>query len=279
MEGRFILLSGTASLSCSEERLDLAHSFVQLFVMEVLKAGGGMVVLASDEKRDQAHGGRSRMFDWTVLRTIEEYVAITTEPVRTYARVVMSDNTWLSKLDDNNRGTLTRLQQRRALEVERIRREEFTGGEYRRLECELADGMIALGGGKGTYAAGRQMIGIGKPVLPLDLEIGALFEDGEGSRLLHKELQSDPSEFLPNTYDQVVDQIEVLSLEGGTHGATEVARRAAETLGLELNSDTAGTVGALRRATTRIGTAARRFLTAIGVLRALDFLKQLLFGS
>ena len=279
MEGKYILLSGTASLSCSEERLDLAHSFVRLFVMEVLKAGGGMVVLASDEKRDQAPEDEPRIFDWTVLRTIEEYVALTTEPVRTYARVVMSDQAWLSKLDDNNRGTLTRLQQRRALEVERIRREEFTGGEYRRLECELADGMIALGGGKGTYIAGRQMIGIGKPVLPLDLEIGALFEDGEGARLLHKELQSDPSEFLPNTHDQAVDQIEVLSLERGTHGATDVARRAAEIIGLELKSDTSGTVDGIRRATVRIGAAARRFLTAIGVLRALDFLKHLLFGS
>ena len=279
MEGKFILLSGTASRSCSEERLDLALSFVQSFVMEVLKVGGGMVVLASDEKRDEALDGRPRIFDWTVLRTIDEYVAITTEPVRTYARVVMSDHSWLSKLDDDNRGTLTRLQQRRVLEVERIRREEFTGGEYRRLECELADGMIALGGGKGAYAAGRQMIGIGKPVLPLDLEIGALFEDGEGARLLHKELQSDPSEFLPNTHDQAVDQIEVLSLEGGAHGATDVARRAAEILGLELNSDTSGAVGGPRRTAARIGTAARRFLTAIGVLRALDFLKHLLFGS
>lgn len=279
MEGKFILLSGTASRSCSVHRLDLALGFVQSFVTEVLKAGGGMVVLASEEKRDQSPDGRPRIFDWTVLRTIEGYVDVTTEPVRTYAHVVMSDQTWLSKLDDDNRGTLTRLQQRRALRVERIRREEFTGGEYRRLECELADGMIALGGGKGTYAAGRQMIGIGKPVLPLDLEIGALSEDGEGARLLHKELQSGPSEFLPNTHYQAVDQIEVLSLEGGSHGADDVARRAVEILGLELKSDTSGTVGGLRRAAVRIWAAAHRFLTAIGVLRALDFLKHLLFGS
>ena len=173
MEGKFVLLSGTASRTCSVQRLDLALSFVQLFVTEVLEAGGGMVVLAGDEKRDQVSDGKPRIFDWTVLRAIEEYAAVTIGPVRTYVRVVMSDETWPSKLDDENRRTLANLQQRRVLEVERIRGEEFTGGEYRKLECELADGMVALGGGKGTYAAGRQMIGIGKPVLPLDLEIGA----------------------------------------------------------------------------------------------------------
>ena len=165
------------------------------------------------------------------------------------------------------------------LEVERIPREEFTGGEYRKLECELSDGMIALGGGKGTYAAGRKMIEIGKPVLPLDLEIGALFDDGEGARLLHKELQSDPSEFLPNTHDQAVDQIELLSLEGGTHGAAAVARRAAEILRLELNSDASGKGRSIRRLASRMWKAASRVLTAIGVFRALDFLKHLLFGS
>ena len=140
MDGKFILLSGTASRSCSVQRLDLAIGFVQQFVTEVLKAGGGMVVLASGEQRDQASDGRPRVFDWTVIRTIENYVAVTSEPARTRARVVMSDHAWLSKLDDDNRGTLTRLQQRKVLELERIPREEFTGGLYRSLECELADG-------------------------------------------------------------------------------------------------------------------------------------------
>ena len=279
MEEKFVLLSGTASRSCSAHQLDIAIRFVQLFVVEVLKVGGGMVVLVGDEKRGQAPDGRPRIFDWTVLRAIEEYVSVTTEPVRIYARVIMSDQTWQSKLDDDNRRTLTHLQQRRVLELERIRREEFTGGEYRKLECELADGMIALGGGKGTYTVGRQMIEIGKPVLPLDLEIGAFYEDGEGARLLHKEMQSDPSQFLPSTHDQAVDQIEVLSLEGGTHGAIEVARRAAEILSVELNSAASGKGRGVRRVASGIRKAAGTFLTAIGVLRALDFLKHLLLGS
>ena len=217
VEGRFLLLSGTASRSCSELHLDIAIRFVQLFVNEVLKAGGGMVVLVGDEERGQTPDGRPRIFDWTVLRAIENYVSLTTEPVRIYARVVMPDHAWQTQLDGNNRRTLTHLQQRKVIEVQRIGVQEFTGGEYRKVQCELADGMIALGGGKGTYVMGREMIRNGKPVLPIDLDIGALSEDGEGARLLHRELQSDPGRFFPNTHDQAENQIEALSLEGGVH--------------------------------------------------------------
>ena len=97
--------------------------------------------------------------------------------------------------------------------------------------------------------------------------------------MLHKEMQSDPSKFLPNTHDQAVDQIEILSLEGGTHEAAAVARRAAEILGQELSAGASGNDRDYRRAVSSIRTAAGRFLTAIGVLRALDFLRHLLFGS
>ena len=68
MEGKFVLLSGTASRSCSVQQLDLAIRFVQLFVTEVLKAGGGMVVLLGDEKRGHASDSKPRIFDWAVLR-------------------------------------------------------------------------------------------------------------------------------------------------------------------------------------------------------------------
>ena len=279
MKGKFVLLSGTASCACPARRLGLAIRFVQLFVAEVLKAGGGMVVLLGDENRTEDVDGRPRVFDWTVLRAIEDYVAVTTQAPRTYARAVMSDHRWHSRLDDGNRQTLTNLQQRRVLEMDRIKREEFTGGKYRAIQCELADGMIALGGGKGTYTVGRQMIASGKPVLPLDLDIGAFSEDGEGTLLLHRELQSDPSVFLPVTHGQVVNQIEALSLAGGNSEVGAVARRAVEVLSLELASSGSGRIRGIKRLAGHVRNTGGKFLTAINVLRAIDFLKQLLPGG
>ncbi len=279
MKGKFVLLAASASRACPAERLDLAIRFVQLFVAEVLKAGGGLVVVLGGENQTVDADGRPRIFDWTVLRAIEDYVTATTETPRTYAHVVMSDHTWRSRLDDGNRQTLTNLEQRRVLEVKRIRREEFTGGKYRVIQCELADGMIALGGGKGTYAVGRQMIASGKPVLPLDLDIGAFSEDGEGALLLHRELQSDPGVFLPVAHGQVVNQIEALSLAGGNSKVCTVAQRAVEVLSLDLASSGSDKIHGIRRMAGYVKNALVRFLTAINVLRAIDFLKQLLAGG
>ena len=279
MNGKYVLLSGTASRDCPVPELDMATSFVQSFTAEVLKAGGGLVVLLGDETRTKGADGRPRIFDWTILRTVEEYVGVTTQAPRIHVRAVMADDAWQSRMDDGNRRTFSNLQQRGVLEVERIRREKFTGGEYRRTECELADAMVALGGGKGTYSVGEEMMELGKPVLPLDLKIGALSEDGEGALLLYKELQSNPRDFFPATHRHVINQIESLSLQGGNHQAASVAQRAVEILSRELHRSPASESRGIKSLFGNVGRAVSKFLTVIGVLRAIDFLKQLLLGG
>ena len=121
------------------------------------------------------------------------------------------------------------------------------GGEYRRTECELADAMVALGGGKGTYSVGEEMMELGKPVLPLDLRVGALSEDGEGALQLHKELQSNPSDFFPATHGRVINHVESLSLQGGNHQVASVAQRAVEILTRELHRGPAGESRGIKR--------------------------------
>ena len=279
MNGKYVLLSGTASRDCPVPELDMATSFVQSFTAEVLRAGGGLVVLLGEENRTKGADGRPHIFDWTILRAIEEYVGVTTQAPRIHVRAVMADDAWQSRMDDGNRRTFSNLQQRGVLEVERIRREKFTGGEYRRTECEMADAMVALGGGTGTYSVGEEMMELGKPVLPLDLKIGALSEDGEGALLLHKELQSNPSDFSPATHSHVINQIESLSLQGGNHRAGIVAQRAVEILSRELHRGPASESRGIKRLFGNVGRAVNKFLTVIGVLRAIDFVKQLLWGG
>ena len=273
MNGRFVLFSGTASSSCPGERLDQAVQFLGCFVPQVLQAGGGFVVLLGDEDRTRGDDGRPLVFDWEILRWVERYAESTTGGIRTYARVVISDNAWLDRMSDGNRRTFSNLQQRGALEVERIRREEYAGGTYRRVECELADALLALGGGKGTYIVGREMLALGKPVLPLDLDIGAFSEDGEGSLLLHRELQADPSLFFPSTHDRVMDRIEAVSFQ--ENSVDSVARRTVELLNREMSGSARAGTSRVKRGFNLVETAAKKFLAFIGVLRAWEFLRQL----
>ena len=119
----------------------------------------------------------------------------------------MSDEAPESKIDDINLQLLRNLEQRSVIKPYYIRRELFTGGEYRQTMSEISDAMLALGGGKGTYSAGSLMIGSDKPVLPIDLHLGSIVEDGEGAVALYKEMMSDPAEFLPGTHSDSKSKI------------------------------------------------------------------------
>ncbi len=236
MNGKFIMLSGSASLACPADKLDIALQFVRSFAGEVLRRGGGLVVLAGDEASTRDEHGVPHVFDWLVLREVENYAENTTDNLRTYARVVMSDEAPESKMDADNLRLLRNLEQRNVVELCPIRREVFTGGEYRKVMIERADAMLAIGGGKGTYSAGAEMIASCKPVLPLDLQLGSTVDDGAGAVALRREMVLNPGLFLPNTHQSVQNRFGLLALERAINAPEVVARVAAETLARELDA-------------------------------------------
>ena len=148
----------------------------------------------------------------------------------------MSDAATESKIDDTNLLTLKELQQRNVIENHHIRREVFTGGEYRKAELDLADAMLAIGGRKGTYSIGTKMTAAGKPVLPLDLDLGAYQDDGDGAVTLNREMISHPNRFFPNTHQNVINRLQTISLNRGIGDAKTAAQAAAEMMSRELGA-------------------------------------------
>ena len=236
MNGRFVLISGSAGQSCPVEKLGVASKFVRSFTGEVLRRGWGVVVLAGDEESVKDEHGTPHIFDWLALEEVERYANSTTEILRTFARIIMSDKAPESKIDDAGLRMLRNLEQRSAVEIYQIRREVFTGGEYRRVMVEKSDAMLAIGGGKGTYAVGTEMSALGKPVLPLDLQLGSTADDGDGSVALHRELATDPDRFFPSTHQDVMNRLGLLSLDRGINDAESVARVSAEMLSRDLEA-------------------------------------------
>ena len=236
MDGRCILVSGSASRSCDDDKLDIAIQFVRIFAEEVLRRGGGLIVLADKEDSTRDEKGAPHIFDWVVLREIRRFAESAIENPRPYARVVMSDAAWESTIDIANLKLLRDLEQRKVVERLHIPDEVFTGGEYRKLMVDNADAMLAIGGGKGTYSAGLEMTAQGKPVLALDLPLGSISEDGDGAVALHKRMLTEAENFLPRTHAQAVNRIGMLSLDRGINEPGTVARLAAETLENELRS-------------------------------------------
>ena len=162
MDGKFIMLTGSASPTCPADKLLVASEFVRAFTGEVLRRGGGLVVLAGHEESTRDEQGTPHIFDWMALRQVEIFAESSTEPPRPYVRIVMSEAAPESRIDAANLRLLKNLEQRNVVELFPIRREVFTGGEYRRVMIEQADAMVAVGGGKGTYSAGTDIYGPGQ---------------------------------------------------------------------------------------------------------------------
>ncbi len=236
MNGKFILISGSAGRSCPGDKLSTAVRFVQTFTGEVLRRGGGVTLLAGAEESTKDDFGVPHIFDWFALREVERYAQSTTENPRVYVRLVMSENAPQTKIDDNNLEMLRNLEQRNVVEQLHIRRELFTGGEYRKTMIERSDAMLAIGGGKGTYSTGTEMVASAKPVLPLDLHLGSIADDGNGGTDLYRSMMSEPKGFFPNTYLNLINRLGLLSLERGINDADAAARAAAEMLEGELTT-------------------------------------------
>ena len=260
MEGKYILISGSASPSCPAGRLDMAIQFIENFTEEVLSHGGGVVVLAGGEESTMDERGVPHVFDWVVLRRVARYAETTTEKPWTYARIVMSDEAPEAKIDDSNLHLLRSLEQRKVVERRHIRRETFTGGSYRSAMIEWADAMLAIGGGKGTYSAGTEMTERGKPVLPLDLRLGAMSNDGDGACALHREMMTDPGRFFPATSSSVINEIETLSLNRNITEVSIVVRTAVEILGRELQ------VGSIERGGTGLKRRLKKLWLSMAAL-------------
>ena len=188
------------------------------------------MVLAGGEESTKNEQGTPLIFDWVAMREVERYAENTTEPPRSYARLVMSDDAPQSRIEDANLQLLRNLEQRNVAERFHIRQEVYTGGEYREVMTELADAMVAVGGGKGTYSAGTVMTLIGQPVLPLDLLLGSIVEDGVGAVALHREMVSNPDRFFPNTNETLKNKLGLISLNRGINEPGTAAQAAVEML-------------------------------------------------
>ncbi len=277
MNGKFIYISGSANPSCSQDKLKFAYQFVTLFTAETLRRGGGIVVLAGDEKDTGDEQGAPLIFDWVALREVERYATTTTERPRSYARIVMSDKARESKISDANLKLLRDLEQRDVVEVQQIRRQVYTGGEYRITMVDWADAMLAIGGGKGTYAAGTEMLEQGKPVLPFDLQLGSRVDDGDGAVTLHREMATEASRFFPNTHNDLANKVGLLALDRGINEVEAVAQAAAEMLAQELEAapQTEQPTGIKRRLATA-WQFVKEFSVGASLIRFAEWAKGLL---
>ena len=233
MQPQYILISGSATPDCPREKLERAHQFVTAVTKEIVRTGSGVTVLVGREPVSDAAG--PTIFDWTVLRAVAQVLDDSDENAnRVLAHVITAADSFTKRFSPENAQLIQRLQMKGAIDVQHIDKNRYYGGSYRNKQAALSDALIAVGGGKGTYNIGDRMLADGKPVMPMDLSVGARSNDGDGALQLLSEMKTDQRTFLPRSHTVVNLQLYALSLEQPVASIRRIATAVAKILAIEL---------------------------------------------
>ena len=236
MEPKNILIVGSASKGCDNRKIERACEFARAITKEIISEGYSVAVLATEEPaKTELDRSLPLVFDWEILRAVDDWVTRTGgNRERPLATVFMRTDAIQTKISEANGKLIGKLQAENAIVIHHIESDLYSGGEYRDWQTEHCLAMVAIGGGKGTYQVGDKMLTAGRPVLPVDINLGAHSEDGQGALQLLSEMKTDERTFLPRNYKLVCSQLYALSLENPCWPAERVAHTIARILANEL---------------------------------------------
>jgi len=237
LHGRRLQISGSANAKTDPALIAYAHEIVRGLVKEVMRAGGGIVVGLGKEPRAEgaAADAPSLLFDWTALDAAAESIAagISAWPRKFGLPVVVATSEKAeSEVPDNRRDLYNALLKSGLLQVESIMPGSRAAAFLRQRQAGFADVLVALSGGTGVEHSASLYLQRRKPVIPLDLPLGASRDDGTGGALrLSKEARSDPARFF--RFSSVFSNTEgaalaTIATRGGTVPHADISKGLAE---------------------------------------------------
>ncbi|MGO9436413.1 MAG: hypothetical protein ACLP00_19230 [Terracidiphilus sp.] len=232
--GRRIQIAGSASEKTDSALVGYAHQVVSNLVKGTMAAGGGIVVGIGREPRPDgsAPDAPSMLFDWTALATAAECLkhGFPAWPAESGLPIVVaSSEKAVTEIPDNRRPLYEELLRSGLLHVESIMPGSRAAAFLRQRQAVFGDVLVILGGGTGVEHLADLYLSRRKPVVPLDLALGASRDDGTGGAMrLAKEARAEPARFFrfspayASTEGAVLAEI---ATRNGAAAASDVASR------------------------------------------------------
>jgi hypothetical protein len=200
--GRRIQIAGSASAQTDPGLVRYAHEIVRQLVEGILVSGGGIVATVGKEPRapGAASDDPSLIFDWTALEVAAECIrsrSLLWPASFGLPIVLVSSEKSESEIPDSRRPLHEFL-----LTSGKVRGEAIMAGSraavfLRQRQAQFGDALVILGGGTGVEHSADLYMAQRRPVVPLDLALGASRDDGTGGALrLSKQSRAEPNRFL-----------------------------------------------------------------------------------
>lgn len=237
--GRRVQISGSANPKTDPAIVLCAHEIVRNLVKAVMAAGGGIVVGLGREPRAEgaAPDAPSLTFDWTALDAAAECLKLGHGmwPAKFGLPIVVATSEKAeSEIPDNRRALYETLLRSGLLRIESIMPASRAAAFLRQRQAVFGDALVLLGGGTGVEHSANLYLQRKKPVVPLDLPLGASREDGTGGAVrLAKEARNDPTRFFrfdPSFANTESAALADIATRAGTVAPAEVAQRLAALL-------------------------------------------------
>lgn len=230
LSGRRIHLVGSADPEADEAKLAYAHRLVSALTSALLNEGANFVLPFGKEPllKDRTDGP-SIIFDWTVTQEVHRaLLAGTVQPSGPNGRLIASIAT--SKTDTHipaTRQTIYReLRDRSAMSMEFIERGWSAGAIVRPRLAQLGDIFIGISGGQGLEQLAVEYSVKGKPVIPLDIDVGSSSRDGSGGapRLFDRARVDHAEFFRVGAGDDAADLLDRTRTQSGTAPVDDVVK-------------------------------------------------------
>ena len=228
LNGRRIHIVGSADLESEETMLTYVHSLVSKLTEALVLEGASFIIPFGKEPFLKDHeGGPSIIFDWTVAeavhRMLKEGRAQASGPNGRLVTTLATTKTD-SHIPAVRRLIYDELRSGNAVNME-FHEPGWSAGAFRRQRlAQLGDVLIGISGGEGVEHLAIEYSSKGKPVIPLDIQLGSSQKDGSGgaARLFQRALAQSANFFRVLDGCSPADLLERTATRNGTIGVSKV---------------------------------------------------------
>lgn len=231
IQGRRIHIVGSANKDTPEHLLRYAHELVTHLVQKLCKEGATFIISVGKEPLSQPDDLSSPaiIFDWTALaaahKSMQDGIALVQGVQGRLITTVVTSKTE-QQIPESRRHIWNELRAANAVKLVFIEPGWASGGLRRTRQAQLGDILIALSGGEGVEHLAQEYAAAGKPIIPLDLDIGSSRDDGSGGAArLAREALAHPERFVRiSDPDAAGDLLVSLATHHGTTAITHVVQ-------------------------------------------------------